>query len=196
MSSIAKPPSKSQRTRAAILVAARDLFARTGYDRTTVRDIAAEAKADPALVIRYFGSKGALFASAVEIDLRLPNFAAAPRRALGRSIAAHFVALWEDQRTGDPLKILLRTASVNEEASAKIAEIFVTQVVPALGKGAIAKERAALVTSLLLGVALARYVLKLPPLASMKPADLTDLLASALGASLLTRHSSQLAREA
>jgi AcrR family transcriptional regulator len=181
MSSIAKPSSKSERTRAAILVAARDLFARAGYDRTTVRDIAAEAKADPALVIRYFGSKEALFARAVEINLRLPNFAVAPRRALGRSIAEHFVTLWEDQRTGDPLKILLRTACVNEEASAKIAEIFVTQVVPALGKGAIAKERAALVTSLLLGVALARYVLKLPPLASMKPADLTNLLASALG---------------
>jgi AcrR family transcriptional regulator len=181
MTQIARPPSKSERTRAAILAAARDLFARVGYDRTTVREIAAEARADPALVIRYFGSKEGLFARAVEIDLRLPNFTAAPKRALGVSIAAHFVMLWEDPRTGDPLKILLRASCVNEEASAKIAEIFVTQVAPALGRGAIAKERAALVASLLLGVALARYVLKLPPLATMKPADLVGLLASALG---------------
>ena len=53
---------KSERTRAAILKAAQELFAELGYARTTVRDIAARAAIDPAMVMRYFGSKDALFA--------------------------------------------------------------------------------------------------------------------------------------
>ena len=48
---------KSDRTRAAILDAAQKLFAEHGHERTTVREIAAKASVDPALVIRYFGSK-------------------------------------------------------------------------------------------------------------------------------------------
>src|SRR4029434_4340364 len=55
---------KSQRTRAAILQAAQELFATQGYERTTVRDVAARAAIDPAMVMRYFGSKEGLFARA------------------------------------------------------------------------------------------------------------------------------------
>jgi AcrR family transcriptional regulator len=42
---------------AAILAAAADLFAERGPARTSIRDIAAEAKLNHALVFRYFGSK-------------------------------------------------------------------------------------------------------------------------------------------
>jgi len=65
--------AKSQRTKAAILKAAQALFADQGYERATVRDIAARAAIDPAMVIRYFGSKEALFAEATAFDLKLPN---------------------------------------------------------------------------------------------------------------------------
>jgi hypothetical protein len=61
---------KSDRTRAAILDAARRLFAEHGHDGTTVRDIAAAASIDPAMVIRYFGSKDELFVRASAFDLR------------------------------------------------------------------------------------------------------------------------------
>ncbi|MFE3731506.1 helix-turn-helix domain-containing protein, partial [Nocardia sp. NPDC059154] len=49
-------------TEARILAAAGRLFAESGYDRTTIRAVAAEADTDPALVMRYFGSKENLFA--------------------------------------------------------------------------------------------------------------------------------------
>ena len=49
--------AKSERTRAAILTAAQELFAEFGYERATVRDVAARAAIDPAMVMRYFGSK-------------------------------------------------------------------------------------------------------------------------------------------
>ena len=79
-----------------ILAAARELFAAQGYERTTVRDIAARAEIDPALVIRYFGSKDGLFARAAVFDLRLPDLArrwTAP--ASGEALVRHFLDVWE-----------------------------------------------------------------------------------------------------
>ena len=74
---------KSDRTRTAITEAARQLFRDRGYERTTVRDIAAAAEVDPALVIRYFGSKDQLFAHSAEIRLDFPDMAALRRPADG-----------------------------------------------------------------------------------------------------------------
>ena len=74
---------KSDRTRTAITEAARQLFRDRGYERTTVRDIAAAAEVDPALVIRYFGSKDQLFAHSAEIRLDFPDMAALPRDEIG-----------------------------------------------------------------------------------------------------------------
>ena len=88
-------PSKSDRTRAAILAAAQALFAEQGYERTTVRDVAARAEIDPALVIRYFGSKEGLFARAAVFDLALPDLSAADRAGFGRALVRHFLGIWE-----------------------------------------------------------------------------------------------------
>ena len=46
---------RSQPTRDRILAAARLIFARDGYERTTIRAVAAEAAINPAMVMRYFG---------------------------------------------------------------------------------------------------------------------------------------------
>ena len=53
-------------TREAILKAARHHFLHEGYDRAGLRGIAADAKIDPALICRYFGSKKQLFAEVLE----------------------------------------------------------------------------------------------------------------------------------
>jgi len=55
----------AEATRAAILEAAKDQFARLGYDCAVLRDIAREAGVDVALVKRYFGGKEALFLEAL-----------------------------------------------------------------------------------------------------------------------------------
>jgi AcrR family transcriptional regulator len=44
-------------TRAAILEAARNRFGTHGFDRVRLRDVAADVGVDPAMVIRYFGTK-------------------------------------------------------------------------------------------------------------------------------------------
>lgn len=56
------------RSREAIQGAATLLFTRRGYAGTSVRDIAQAASVDPALVIRYFGSKEALFVNVMQLE--------------------------------------------------------------------------------------------------------------------------------
>ena len=83
--------TKSDRTRNAILEAARLLFSTRGYDGATIRDVAAEAAIDPAMVIRYFGSKEELFIRAAAIDIRLPALDSLPREEVGEQLVRGFL---------------------------------------------------------------------------------------------------------
>jgi AcrR family transcriptional regulator len=172
--------TKSDRTRAAILASAATLFAAHGYERTTVRDIAAGAGIDPSMVIRYFGSKDELFARVAEPDLRLPDLRTVAHAQIGETLVRHFLSVWEDE---SGLAILLRSAASNELAASKLREIFKAQVTPALvhaGGKSSAAERAGLVASQMLGLALCRYVLKLPPVVGMS----RDVIVKEIGKTL------------
>ena len=174
-----KSTAKSARTRAAILKAAQELFAGQGYERTTVRDIAARAAIDPAMVMRYFGSKEALFARATAFDLRLPDLTAVARARIGATLVAHFLEVWEGPRSTGSLTSLLRAAASNEDAAATIRTIFGGQVVPMLLQVVPPAElpaRAALVATQILGLAFARYVIKVPPLVALSRAELIRLV--------------------
>lgn len=172
---------RSLPAREAILHAAKARFGAEGYDRATVRAIAADAGIDPSMVMRYFGSKRQLFAVAAEFDLRLPDLAGTPRAEVGHVLAAHLLARWEDD---DALKILLRTAVTDDEAAARMRTIFVEQLTPTIAAlsddPAAALTRAGLVSSQALGVALTRYVLQLPPVVTMTPAELVEWIAPTL----------------
>ena len=125
---------KSIRTREAIEAAARELFAINGFERTTVRDIAARAQIDPSMVIRYFGSKDALFAKAAKPDLHLPNLDSVDPANIGEAMVLHFLEQWEGEEAGRGLPILLRSAASNEEAADQLREIFRDQVLPAIAR--------------------------------------------------------------
>ena len=163
---------KSDRTRAAILDAAQKLFAQHGHDRTTVRDIAAKASIDPALVIRYFGSKDELFVRAAAFDLRMPDLSKVKRSQIGDTLIRRFLELGEGF-TG--MTVLLRSAASNDYAASRVRELFAAQVLPAfarVGSRSDAAERAGLVASQLLGLALCRYILKIPPVAEMSAEEI------------------------
>ena len=162
-------PRRSDATRAAILQAARERFAADGYERATIRAIAADARIDPSMVMRYFGSKEALFAAAAVFDLRLPDLSALPPGRLGEALVAHFLDRWEEDET---MVALLRAAVTQPAAAERLRQIFVTQLVPAMrtlpGRARTdLPERAGLVASQMLGLALTRYVLKLPAVAGL-----------------------------
>jgi AcrR family transcriptional regulator len=172
-------PRKSDRTRGAILAAAREQFAVHGYEGATIRGIAERAQIDPAMVIRYFGSKDELFARAAVFNLRLPSFDGIDPSEIGATLVRHAIDLWEGDRGGSGLVILLRSATSNDYAAGKVREVFASQVMPALAKAsgkADARRRAGLVASQVLGLALCRYILKIPPVAEMSPEDIVKLV--------------------
>src|ERR1041385_2915767 len=164
--------SKSDRTRAAILQAARKRFGELGFERTTVRDIAAQAAIDPAMVLRYFGSKEELFARTTAVDLKLPDLGRITASQYGETLIRHFLDLWEGPQSNGALTVLLRTAVSNAEVAAKLRDVFADQVMPMLAPVADRSEfatRAGLIVSQLLGLALCRYVLRVPPVVAMTP---------------------------
>ncbi len=179
-----KTQKKSDRTRGAILAAAEQMFAQRGYERTTVRDVAERAQIDPAMVIRYFGSKDGLFAQAASIQLELPAPTGIDPNGVGRALIEHFLKLWEGAGT-QGLAVLLRSAASNDFAAAKIREAFLAQVMPliaAVGDRATAGRRAGLVSSQLLGLAMCRYVLQLPPVVALTHDELVALVGPTLQA--------------
>jgi AcrR family transcriptional regulator len=177
----AAPIKKSERTKSAILAAARAAFTEKGYDNTTIRGIAAAADVDPSLVMRYFGSKEQLFAVAADFKLSTRFPAKIVDADIGRTLADNYLRLWEGEEQGLPL--LLRSAASSEQAAERIREIFEKQTVPliaAIAGKAGARERAALVVSQTLGMALCRFILKIPPLVSMPRKKLVDEIGKTL----------------
>ena len=162
----------SSETKALILAAARERFAADGYERGTIRAIAADAGIDPSMVMRYFGTKENLFAAAAEFDLELPDLADIPTDDIGGALASHFIERWERD---EALLILLRAGVTHEAVAERMRTIFAAQLAPVIGKviddPAQAPARAGLAATQVLGMALCRYVLAFPPLQQMANED-------------------------
>lgn len=176
---------RSRTSREALLAAARATFGESGFERTTVRAVAAAAGVDPSMVARYFGGKDGLFAAAVDVDLRLPNLAAVLPAERAEVLARHFVEIWEESGTGDALRILLRASTTHEIAAGQVRQVFADQVVRLVasldaGTEADVARRAGRISTLVLGTALTRYVLRLPPVADLGVEELVEDLAAAL----------------
>ena len=169
-------------TREAILEAARTRFAERGYEGTTIRAVAAHAAVDPALVHHFFGTKERLFVAAMRFPVvpseALAIAAEAGRDRLGETIVRTVLTLWSNPDARDPSIGLLRSAVTNEQAATMLRG-FVTSAILGTVAGFIddedAEYRASLVATQIVGLALARYVLRLEPVASV---DEEDLIAS------------------
>lgn len=170
---------KGDQTRAVILAAARERFAESGYEAATIRAIAADANIDPSMVMRYFGNKDLLFAAAAEFDLQFPDLADVAPDELGAALVSHFLARWEDD---EALVVLLRSATTNPEAAQRMKDIFAAQLLPAIVKFIPddAPRRAGLIATQVLGMALCRFVLKLPPVVALSREELVDWLGPTL----------------
>ena len=160
-------PRDAARTRELILATAKRHFAMHGYDRATVRSIAADAGVSANLITRYFGGKQGLFAAAAEVDMQIDMALQGPVSELGARIAAHVVNRWESPPGDDPLLMMLRASMTDPEAAAHMADFFRRQATEPLARylgGTDAAERAAAVSSLIMGTVIQRYVLGIGPL--------------------------------
>lgn len=172
-------------TRESILEAARTAFAEKGFDGASIRAIAAGAGVDPALVHHYFGTKDKLFLAAMNspldpLDL-LTEASAGERGEMGARVVRVFLDIWDGPR-GAAGVALLRSAVGTEWTTRLFREFVLTQVlrraVPRLGLDpAEGSLRMTLAGSQLVGLAMARYVIKVEPLASAPP----EVIVAAIG---------------
>ncbi|ROT97020.1 TetR/AcrR family transcriptional regulator [Altererythrobacter sp. FM1] len=163
-----------EETRAAILAATRRMFAEKGFDRATIRAIAAEAGCDPALVMRYFGSKRKLFFEAV--DSPFESFPDAPTGSAGQlpEIAANLLEHWHRDKT---FFGLLRAAASDEEAAALMREFFELRVRDHQPRvTGLPPDQAVCFGAMVVGVAFGREITRLPPLADMTSEDLGAMI--------------------
>jgi AcrR family transcriptional regulator len=166
-------PRDGEATRSTILATARTQFGAHGFERTTIRSVASEVGVDPALVMHYFGSKAELFAAASRFDVKFPDLSGVAPDRVADVLLPVFIGVWGPQ---GPLLPLLRAAATNRTAADALLAVFVDQVAPALAAVVPdrAPERAALVGSQLLGLAVGRYILCIPPLVDMDDARLIE----------------------
>jgi AcrR family transcriptional regulator len=176
-----------QATRERILAAARGVFAERGYDKASVRAIAAAAGVDSALVHHYFGAKEQVFEAAVEVSmapvLNVPELLAEGLDGLGERLARYFLAIWENPVTRAPLLAVLRSAVTNETAAAVLRGFVVRKLLLRVAADLElpdASLRAELAGAQMIGVALLRYVLKAEPIASADQDELVAFVAPTL----------------
>jgi len=163
-------------TRAAILDAARALFAAGGLTGTSVRAVAARAGVDPALVHHYFGTKDDLFVAALALrvdprEVLAPVVAEGPDGA-GERLLRVFLSVWDDPELQLPLRALAR--SLTDPAGKELMrDGFLTVVIGPVGAALGIDEperRMPLVASQVLGLILMRYLLEAEPISTM-PAE-------------------------
>lgn len=189
MSRVAGRRAGSPDTRSEILEAAKGVFSEMGYDRATIRAIAAVARVDPALIHHYFGSKENLFAASIDLaviptELIRTVFAESDAGDIGRRLAEVFFTIWEQPEARDSLLGILRSAMGGEEQAVAAFRQFITaaaldQIAPLIPFPD-ARLRALLMASQLVGVAMTRYVVRLEPIASAPLEEIVDLVAPRL----------------
>jgi AcrR family transcriptional regulator len=174
---------RRRRTERAILEAAREQFACSGYERATIRAVARAAGVDPALVMQHFGSKERLFAEAARWT-HGPVREPAPGDDVARAALEDMLARFEgDEADRDAAIALVRSCLTHPEAARIMRDEVVCDRVAAVGSaigGPDAELRAALIGACVIGLAMARHVLGVEPLASADRADVERLLEPAL----------------
>ncbi|MDS2172693.1 MULTISPECIES: TetR/AcrR family transcriptional regulator [unclassified Nesterenkonia] len=173
-----RPDTKGQ-----ILAAARESFAEAGYEKASLRGIAARAGVDPALVHHYFGTKEKLFAAAVDVPFDPQGVAAAvqeaPLELRGRRLVHVFLGVWDDPVRRAPLLALLRAAMSQDSASALLRGFGRRVMVARIAQGMTGEDRelrAEAAVAQLFGLVIARHVLRIEPMASASVQELEDLV--------------------
>ena len=170
-------------TRGEVLDAARAEFGARGYDGASIRAIARTADVNSALVHHYFGTKQRLFLAALDFPLDPSAIAAhildGERATIGERTVRLVVRVWEDPDQRDRLLAALRAAGGNEQFAALLRGFMRRELVEPLAAalgGPDAALRVELAMSQIVGLAMARYVLAVEPLASASPERLVELV--------------------
>jgi AcrR family transcriptional regulator len=181
-------------TRGEILAAARHVFGEHGFENASVRKVASRAGVDPALVHHYFGSKQALFLAAMELPIDFNGLVeqvmAGPRREVGARLVRQTLKLWETPATRSLLMGIVRSATTDEVAASMLRGLLAEGPILALTRangGPDAALRATLAGSQVVGLAMARYVIRVEPLASASTEEVVRTVGPSLQRYLVGR---------
>src|SRR3954453_7766441 len=170
-------------SRDAVLAAAKKRFAQDGYEKTTLRAIADDAHVDASMVLYLFGSKEELFRESLRLVLDPDVLVAALTEGegdVGTRMLRLYLRIWETPDSAASMRAMLQSATSNTDAHEAfrgfMQNYVLTAVSGALGGGH-ARLRAMLAASQLVGVAMLRYVMEVPPLATLSADDLVRLIA-------------------
>jgi AcrR family transcriptional regulator len=171
-------------TRDQILAVARRRFATRGYDATSLRGIATDAKVDPALLIHYFGTKEGLFTAATGLPTGLSEVFAGQQgqtlRDFAESLTRSYLGFVDGDQSRNAILALVRSAVSNERAAAMLREFLATELLPVIASRTgheNAPLRAGLVAAQLMGVAMLRHVVRLDPVAGATPDEMVAMVA-------------------
>ena len=171
-------------TREAILAAAREAFAERGFDRSSIRAIAAAAGVDPALVHHYFGTKEQLFLDVMQAPLDpavvIAGVLSGGVEGAGERLVRAVLSVW-DSPAGAAVLAILRSAVSNETFAAMTREFVVQRILRRIAKQLRlppkeAELRTSLVATQIAGLIMARYIFRLEPVASAAPAEVARLV--------------------
>jgi AcrR family transcriptional regulator len=175
------------RTREQIEAAARRLFAERGYDRASVRAIAAEARVDPALVTHFFGTKEQLFLAVVELPFRseevVARLTAGDPSSAGARLAEFVLGILEDPAGRARVTAMVRAAASEPRAAELLRAIISGEVLEPVARALGFEDahlRASLAGSQVVGLVMARYVVRVEPLASRPAAEIAAAIAPTL----------------
>lgn len=170
---------KGRATRERILAAARQAFANGGYAAVSVRSIASEAGVDQSLVHHYFGTKKDLFLAAMDVPFdpmehmgsALEKLSDGTLEDLGEAVVRGILAVFASPHGRDYVAVM--RARMAPGGPVESVAGFLTEEVYSLaawllddppGTGALRTDLAA---SQVIGLIVARYVLRLQPLADL-----------------------------
>ena len=174
-------------TRDRIAAAARESFAERGFDGATIRDVARRARVDPALIHHYFGSKEQLFVSVMQFPIDTERAVAAlidgPREQMGERLVRFALGVWERPHTRPVLLGLLRSALSDPVAAGLMRDLLARQGIAELARAIGESDpdlRAELAGSQIIGLAMARYIIGVEPLASADPETIVAAVGPAI----------------
>jgi AcrR family transcriptional regulator len=167
-----RPPGE-QNTRDRVLAAARRVFTEKGYEAASLRQIARDAGVDAGMVRHYFVDKAGLFRAAMELPIDpavvIASLIADGVDGLGERLIRQFLREWDRAGEQSAMIILVRSAMTHDESTRMLREFISSQVLGRLAAAVDAPDRdlrASLIGSQIVGLVVARYIVRVEPLAS------------------------------
>lgn len=181
MAQAGRRPGQTE-TREEILEAARRRFAEQGYDGATVRAIAADAGVNAALLHHFFGTKQRLFAASMNLPVDpgelVPRILEGPEEEIGERLVRAFLGLWQAPDGRAPFLAMIRSATTNEQVATMMRQFLERAVLARVAEArGVPKVRVAGIAAQMIGFALLRYVIGLPPLVNASEEEIVAMLA-------------------